>query len=134
MVRQITKELVNLPALNTILESDLDKAFRSDIFVKKEQIDESELAIAIFKQASERDRRKSISTRKQSIKTTSIIPEHQNWKSHVPEATLEWLQGKVVNAKDSELKADSESMDNYEEENVGKRYNFLSLLLVQNYQ
>ncbi len=123
MAKQLSKDLVNLTVINSVLEADLDKAFRSEIFARKEEVDVEEVSKVILKDGGSlrSERRKSTIKRRQSIKHGIITADCEDWKSAVPDATLQWLQGKISSVKDSPLKNDFETNDFPDIVNSGKK-------------
>jgi hypothetical protein len=111
MAKDLSKDLINLQILNSILDADLDKAFRSELFSKKRNIDTDQLSRVIFQDrqsfATQSRRESLITKRRQSLKHGIISSEIEDWKSMVPDSTLQWLQGKVYSATNATPKSDS---------------------------
>jgi hypothetical protein len=114
MAKELSKDLLNLQVLNSVLETDLDKAFRSEIFSKKKEIDAKEVSKVILEDRRSIHQNKTDSPkRRQSIKYGIIASENEDWKSAVPDTTLQWLQGKRISSTDATLRCDSnEDSDN----------------------
>jgi hypothetical protein len=111
MAKDLSKDLINLQILHSILDSDLDKSFRSEIFSKKKVVDSKELSRGIIQDRQSfptHSRRESlVPKRRASINQGIISSEIEDWKSMVPDSTLQWLQGKVYSATNATPKSDS---------------------------
>lgn len=97
MAKELSKDLINLTVLNSVLESELDNAFRSEIFSEKKEIDAAEVSKVILEEkgsfASYRREILTPTKRRQSVSQGIITSENEDWKSAVPDSTLQWLQG-----------------------------------------
>jgi hypothetical protein len=111
MIREIVKEMLEMPALYTILDSELDRLWRSEMFAKKPDLDIGQITFDMYGKGSQMDRvRSTLRTRRQSEvgRKKSIVPSStdslgdkeeviNDWKSDIPTDSLQWLSKKASN-------------------------------------
>lgn len=114
MTKELVKDMINLSALNSILDTEFDKAFRSEIFSKKREINSTEISKAIFQKNKESYisnlKGSHVQNQRLSLKNGIVTIDCEDWKSAVPESTLLWLQGKMSSA--STCSKNSETTEN----------------------
>jgi hypothetical protein len=112
MIREIVKEILEMPALYTILDSELDRLWRSEMFAKKPDLDIGQITFDMYGKGSQMERvRSSLRARRQSeapFRKKSIVPNSidslgdkeefiNDWKSNMPSDSLQWLSKKASN-------------------------------------
>ena len=109
MVKEIAKDILNMTVLHSLLDSELDRLFRSDLFSKRTELDAGQLTLFIFNRSGKsqqidgRTRKQSVFSRKKSIQPPStgedesegFQPSTSDWKSELPDSALAWLSLKA---------------------------------------
>ena len=144
MVKEISKEILHMPVLNNLLDSELDRVFRSDLFSKRTELDAGQLTLRIFSQTPNGAAAMNFK-RKQSIvgRKKSILPDFEatsqaenDWKTNLSPSSLSWLTRKAHQCseeEDGEEKAvgHGESLESgMLEALLAKRYLSPSLLVI----
>ena len=132
-----------MPVLNNLLDSELDRVFRSDLFSKRTELDAGQLTLRIFSQtpngaaAIKFKRKQSIVGRKKSIQpgfeaTSQTV---NDWKAHLSPGSVSWLTRKAHQCNEDEggeekaVSHGESSEPGMLEALLAKRYAILSLLL-----
>lgn len=110
MVKDISKEILHMPVLNNLLDSELDRVFRSDLFSKRTELDAGQLTLRIFSQtpngaaAINFKRKQSVVGRKKSIQPgpEASSQTENDWKAHLSPGSVSWLTRKAHQCNEDE--------------------------------
>ena len=106
-----------MPVLSSLIESELDRLFRSHLFSKKIELDAGQITMFIFNNKNtdeQKQRRRSPQTqRKKSLRPTfdGSLQNSSDWKSALPVSTAVWIAGKTLFPNTNDVNLEMQASD-----------------------